>query len=254
MSGWPVWLERLLIVVLCWQLAGLLWLLFAPTTNDVNLLMPRQSSAASLVSRDAFLRWYGTDGKAAADKVGDYSLLAVIAGKNGAAVFKSADNASVALRVGAEISPGRRLVAVEPRQVTFEQDGVRQVLRLPQASSEPLFASVEQKPAAKRSLPPIALTRGQMANMIQGANLGSWDKGLATVAEGGIRVENAATQPLAKLLQFRSGDILKTINQRPLDQLADLSLFFHYFGQPSPVDIVLVRNGATLTQRYDIQP
>jgi hypothetical protein len=251
LAALPVWLERVLLVVLCWQLAGLFWLLFSPTTSDVNLLMPRQNSATSLVTRDAFLRWYATDTNAGAYKLGDYRLLAVIAGKNGAAVLKGGDAASVAVRVGEEISPGRRLVAIEPNQITIEQAGIRHLLTLPQASSAALFAEVE--PLAKRPLAPLQLTRGQVASMIHGANLGTWDKGLSSASAGGIRVENAA-QPLAKLLQLKSGDILKKINQRPLDQLADLSLLFHFFGQPSPVDLVLVRNGATLTQRYEIQP
>jgi len=242
-----------LIVVLCWQLSGLFWLMFSPATADVNLLMPRQNSAASLVSRDAFLRWYGADGKAVAEVLGDYTLMAVIAGKNGVALLKSGDT-SVAVRVGMEIRPGSKLVAVEPNQITIEQAGVRKELKfsLPTSAATPLFAKVGSAPA--RALPPIRLTRGQMATLIQGGNLGNWDQGLAAVPEGGVRIENASSQPLAKLLQLKSGDILKRINQRPLDQLADISLVFHYFGQSAPVDIVLVRNGAHLTQHYEIQP
>jgi type II secretory pathway component PulC len=255
LSGLPTWLERLLLLVLSWQLAGLFWLLFSPSTSDINLSMPRQNSAAGLVTRDAFLRWYVTEEKAETDKLGDSRLLAVIAGKNGAAVLKSGETDSVAARVGEEIGQGRKLVAVEPTQVTIEQAGVRHVLKLPQSATEPLVATVEQKPLAKRSLPQIQLTRGQMANLIQSGNVGAWDKGLSSAPDGGIRVENTATQPmLAKMLQLKSGDILKSVNQRPLNQLADISLLFHFFGQPSPVEIVLVRNGATLTQRYDIQP
>ena len=253
LQGLPVWLERLLVVVLCWQLAGLFWLLCSPATGDVNLLMPRQASAASVVSRDAFLRWYGANGKAVAEALGDYTLMAVIAGKNGVALLKSGDT-SVAVRVGMDIRPGSKLVAVEPNQITIEQDGVRKEIKFSRAASAaaPLFAKAT--PAATRALPPVSLTRGQMASLIQGGNLGRWDQGLAAVPEGGLRIENASSQPLAKLLQLKSGDILKRINERPLDRLADISLVFHYFGQSAPVDIVLVRNGAHMTQHYEIQP
>lgn len=203
-------------------------------------------------SRDAFLRWYGAAGKAAADGPGDYTLLAVIAGENGVALLKSGEK-SVALRVGMEIKPGSRLVAVEPNLVIIEQGGVRQEIRFStSAAVAPLLAKAEGGSA--RALPTIRLTRGQMARLIQGANLGSWDKGLGVAPDGGVRIENAASQPLAKLLQLKSGDILKRINQRPLEQLADISLVFHYFGQSAPVDIVLLRNGAQLTQHYEIHP
>ena len=253
----PIWLERLLVVVLCWQLSGLFWMLFSPTTADVNLLLPRQNTGQGVASRDAFLRWYSADGKAVSEVLGDYTLMAVIAGKNGVALLKSGEK-SVAVRVGMEIRPGSKLVAVEPNQITIEQAGVRKEIKfsLPASAATPLFAKVAPATATTttRALPPIRLTRGQMAKLIQGGNLGTWDKGLTAVPDGGVRVENVSSQPLAKLLQLKSGDILKRINQRPLDQLADISLVFHYFGQSAPVDLVLVRNGAQLTQHYEIQP
>ena len=248
----PSWLERLLVVVLCWQLAGLFWTLFAPASTDVGLVLPRLNADQGQASRDAFLRWYGAAGKAAAEGPSDYTLLAVIAGENGVALLKSGEK-SVAVRVGMEIKPGSRLVAVEPNYVTIEQGGVRQEIRFASPSAAaPSLAKADGAPA--RALPTIRLTRGQMAKLIQGANLGSWDKGLAVAPDGGVRIENAVSQPLAKLLQLKSGDILKRINQRPLEQLADISLIFHYFGQSAPVDLVLLRNGAQLTQHYEIQP
>ncbi|MFZ4538644.1 hypothetical protein [Propionivibrio sp.] len=253
-SGLPGWLEKLLFIVLCWQFAGLFWVLFSPATQNVSLVMPRLSPDKNSVPQDAFLRWYGTEIKTGAGAAEQYSLIAVIAGKNGAAVLKSADGSSVAVRVGAEITPGRRLLSVEPNQITIEQSGVGQVIKLPQKIVPALFADVKKNPPPIKALPPIKMTRGQMAGIIQGVNLSAWDKGLSSVPDGGIRVDNAATQPLSKLLQFKNGDILKSINGRKLDQLADNSLFFHFFGQQSSVDVVLVRDGATLTQHYDIQP
>ena len=252
LSGLPIALERLLVVVLCWQLSGVFWALFGPASSDVSLVLPRLNAEQGPAARDAFLRWYGADGKAASTVLGDYTLMAVIAGENGVALLKSGEK-SVALRVGMEIRPGSKLVAVEPNQITIEQDGVRKEIRFSSPSAAaPLLTKVEAAPT--RALPTIRLTRGQMAKLIQGGNLGSWDQGLTAVSDGGVRIENAAGQPLARLLQLKSGDILKRINQRPLEQLADISLVFHYFGQSAPVDLVLVRNGAQLTQHYEIQP
>ena len=241
-------------MVLCWQLAGFFWMLFSPSTSDVSLALPRQNADPGPASRDAFLRWYGADSKVASEVLGDYTLMAVIAGKNGVALLKSGEK-SVAVRVGSEIRPGSKLVAVEPNQITIEQGGVRKEIRFasPSAAAAPSLLTPAAA-APTRALPTISLTRGQMAKLIQGGNLGSWDKGLAAAPDGGVRVDNAASQPLARLLQLKSGDILKRINQRPLDQLADISLVFHYFGQSAPVDLVLVRNGAQLTQHYEIQP
>lgn len=249
-SSLPGWFEKSLLIVLCWQFAGLFWALFAPAPADLKLVMPAQGAGQSAVTTDALLRWYGSD--TTADAPEEYALLAVIAGNKGAAVVKRGSDASVAIRVGEELSAGSRLVAVEPEQITIERAGVRSVVKLPQKSTPALFAGVAPTPA--KSLPAIKMTRGQMAGVIQGGNLGSWDKGLSSFADGGVRVDDAAAQPLARMLQFRNGDILKSINGRKLNQVSDSSLLFHYFGQQSSVDVVLIRDGATLTQHYDIQP
>ena len=250
LSSLPTGVEKLLLIVVCWQVAGLFWALFAPAQGDVKLSMPSQGAGPGAVTADALLRWYGGD--TTADAPADYTLLAVIAGRKGAAVVKRGADASVAVRVGEELSAGSRLVAVDPEQITLERAGVRQVVKLPQKAAPQLFT--QAPPAPGRSLPAIRMTRGQMAGVIQGGNLASWDKGLSSVADGGIRVDNVAAQPLARMLQFRNGDILKSVNGRRLDQVADSSLLFHFFAQQSSVDVVLVRNGATLTQHYDIQP
>ena len=195
-SGLPAWLERLFLVVLCWQLAGLLWMLSSPSTADVNLVLPRPAPDKGLLTRDAFLRWYGSDdNNTAAEVQSDYTLLAVIAGKNGVALLKSGET-SVAVRVGMEIRPGSKLVAVEPNQITIEQAGARKEIKFSPASAAaaPLFAKVAPATATAtttttttttRALPPIRLTRGQMAKLIQGGNLGTWDKGLTAVPDGG---------------------------------------------------------------------
>lgn len=251
-SRLPGGLEILLLIVLCWQLAGLFWLFFAPMTQNVELVMPRPSPDANIVSRDAFLRWYG--GSAATNTPQEYSLIAVIAGKNGAAVLRKSDGSSIAVGVGAQISPDIRLLAVEPGQITIERSGVSQLIKLPQNTSPALFSNVEKTLQPAKDLPPIKITRGQMARIFQDGNLSGWDKGLSSVPDGGIRVDDAATQPLIKMLKLKSGDILKSINGRQLDQLADLSLLFHFFAQQSAVDLILVRNGAFFSSHYDIQP
>lgn len=260
-SKFPPWLEKLLLALLCWQLAGLFWLLFAPSTDSVSLGLPRpvaEAGAHSQQARAALLRWYGTDTTSGKVTTGDYSLVAVIAGKQGAALFKGSDGVSVAVRVGEALRPGSTLVAVEPNQVTIEQAGVRQQLQLPQNGAQKLIAAGAnaaggQLPSGK-ALKPIRLTRGQIVAVMRGGNVAGWDKGLASAPEGGIRIEKSAQQPFTRLLKLNDGDLLKTINQRPLNQLADISLISYHFGQRAAVDIDLIRDGVPMTQHYEIQP
>ena len=240
--------------MVCWQVAGLLWLLFAPAGSANSLALPMPVPAHG-VSRDAFLRWYGAEVKAAGPGARDFSLMAVIAGERGAALLKGSDGLSVAVRVGDDIRPGSKLLAVEPTGITIEQGGVRQELKLPQTATQGLFSRSESRSAARASaLKPIRITRGQMVAMMQGGNIAGWDQGLSTSSDGGIRIEKAGAQPFAKLLQLKDGDLLKRINERPLERINDISLISFYFGQHASVDVELVRHGALLTQHYDIQP
>lgn len=255
----PKGLERVVLVVVCWQVAGLFWEAFSPSTDGTSLALPRPSVERGVASREALLGWYEAADKGAANVAGDYRLIAVIAGPRGVAVVKGSDGPSVAARVGDDIHPGSKLVSVEPTRITLEKGGIRQELKLPQSnatvSSGALItrASLGVSPRSAQ-LKPIRITRGQMVALLQGGNVAGWDKGLSTAPDGGIRIDKAATQPLARLLQLNDGDLLKRVNQRPLNQIADISLISYYFGQHTAVAVDLVRNGTQFTQHYDIQP
>lgn len=254
-SRLPVWLERLLLVVVAWQLAGAFWLLLAPGTGGPALGVPRSAPERGTVSREAFLRWYGTDARTEIKAPVDYSLMAVIAGKGGAALLKGNDGVSLAVRVGDDIRPGSRLVAVEPTRIVIDQGGARQEIRFPQDSAEALIAPTGGRAPARAGAPePLRITRGQMVAVMQGGNVAGWDKGLSSAPEGGIRVDKVALQPFAKLLRLSDGDVLKSVNKRPLDRVTDISRISYFFGQDTSVELVLVRNGTTMTQHYDIQP
>ncbi len=249
----PRWVGRLLLLVLCWQCAGLFWTVFAPSTSHVDLVMPQSGGGLASVGKEALLAWYGSENKASVDSSGDYQLIAVIAGPDGAAIFKDGGGKHLAIRSGEEIVGGLRLLAVEPEQVLVEHNGVKRTLSLAQRAKA-IDIKVTERKVPGASSAAIRLTRGQMLSMIQGDNIAHWDKGFSALPEGGIRVENADSHPLSKMLKLRNGDILKRVNQQALDNLADISLLLHAIGQHARIDLVLVRNGNSLTQHYDIKP
>ncbi|MDR0576250.1 MAG: hypothetical protein LBI87_01615 [Candidatus Accumulibacter sp.] len=250
------WIERAAVALVCWQAAGMAWWLFAPGTAGPMPTPPRQAPAHA-ESRDAFLGWFGVETQADAPAASEYSLMAVIAGRDGVALLKGGDGKGIAVRTGDSVDSGGRLLSVEPSRATIERGGIRQAIELPQAEPRsaitpaPAAAAPPAKPPAARA---IRITRGQMVGVMRDSNVAGWDKGLSNAPDGGIRIDRAAAQPFARLLQLRDGDVLKKINQRPLTQLADVSLVFFHFGQSPSVDLELIRRGASMTQRYDIQP
>lgn len=208
-----------------------------------------------MLSPDPVLRWYGIGSETVGSTADNLSLVAVIAGKGGAAVFKSGDGSVEAVRVGEAIRSGVRLVAVAPDAVTLDREGVRRQLAFPQAGARPIAASAVTPRAPGGGVSKsIRITRGQMVAALRDSNVGAWDAGLSAAPGGGIRVERVSFQPFARLLGFADGDVLKHINQRPLLQVADISLISHYFGQHTSVTIDLVRKGAAVTRIYEILP
>ena len=96
----PRWVGRLLLLVLCWQCAGLFWTVFAPSTSHVDLVMPQSGGGLASVGKEALLAWYGSENKTSVDSSGDYQLIAVIAGPDGAAIFKDGGGKHLAIRSG----------------------------------------------------------------------------------------------------------------------------------------------------------
>ncbi|MFT3960306.1 hypothetical protein [Propionivibrio sp.] len=259
----PAWLERIVLAVVCWQLAGLVWWVFAPGSGGPQPVAAR-AAPARVDSREALIGWFGAEAKADAAAASEYALMAVIAGRNGAALFRGSDGKSLAVRTGEALDASSRLIAVEPGGAIIERGGVRQEIKLPQAEARPLFGRPGGAPApaapASASAPkaavlkPIRLTHGQMVAVMRGGNVAGWDTGLSGAPDGGIRLDRVAAQPFAVLLQLKDGDVLKKVNRRPLERVADVSLLFFHFGQQPSVNLELIRRGVPLIQHYDIQP
>jgi hypothetical protein len=243
-------IERVFMVLVCWQLAGLAWGIFAPSTAGPMLTPPRPTPIQK-ESRDALLGWFGGGETETTTQTADgYTLTAVIAAQDGGvAVFRDDDGKSFAVRTGEAIDATSRLLSVTPEHATVERDHARRTLFLPQ--SEPAAADAESAAPLAKS-PSIRLSRGRMAGTMQNGNVANWDSGLSSAPDGGIRIDRAP--PFAGLLQLQNGDVLRTINQRPLARLADISRVAFHFTRDAAVELEIIRHGASLTLHYDIQP
>lgn len=250
-------LGRLFLLLFLWQLASTFWH-FTFLMDDRPLVLPREMEAGKL-SPESLSRWYGAETGEREILPENLSLIAVISGTRGAALFKKNDGTSIATRVGGEIAPGLRLIDVETKQATIARDGIRQILKLPGTETEPgrvaRSISADSKTAA---LPQVTKTvvvrRSQLLSTIQVRAADAWDKGLSDFRESGIRIDDPSAQPFAALLELQRGDVLKSINGQILTRIADISLIAHHFGQQAQVDVSLVRNGKLHNYRDQIQP
>lgn len=258
----PRSIEWGLYLLIIWFSVGLLWFIAAPAVSLGSLSMPAQYSAGQQ-SHKALTAWFQVDAEGGeAAPVSDLKLIAVIAGEKGVALVGGLEASAVAIQVGDEFRTGSRLVAVQADRIVIEKNQQRQEVLLPQTApvgvnidgmeGQAITAAIPQ-PQEK---PPVAakLSRGQFTMVIQGSNLAGWDKGLVSDRDQGIRIEDASVQPIAKLLKLKNGDVMKSINGRPLKQLEDISLVYNEFTKRTAVELSVLRNGTPQTLIYQITP
>ncbi len=273
LSRTPRKLEILLALVLLWFSAGLFWQIVGPSRLHGSLAMPASPPTESPFIPTGLIKWFEVR-QDAAQPVADLKLVALVSGPQGVAVIGGLPDGDKAVRVGDEIRAGTKLLAIHARSIEIEQDGAKRTLELPAApdvdavlvpvnkavpahESGTLPAPATAAPAPQAAPPAaeaMAVSRGSIGGAIQTGNIGDWNKGISTYRDGGILVEDAALQPIAKAFKLNNGDVMKSVNGRPINNLADISLVFNAFSQHSEVSLVVLRDGAQQTLRYQIQP
>ncbi|MDW5416572.1 type II secretion system protein N [Iodobacter sp. CM08] len=255
--------QPVLLCVLLWLLAGLFWRVFEPSPQALRLILPLEISAQRAQDFSVAQDWFGSDtSQATTVSTLQAKLLAVIAGQKGygAAIFTGLEASAVAAQVGQTLQGNIKLIEIAADHVVLDDNGRRQTLMLEGHNSVPVLASGALLPATPSNNAPAAaaaqatLSRGQLAGAMQGANVADWAKGLSTYREGGIQIDNIATQPFSRLLQLQNGDVIKTINGQNLAQVADISLIYTVFSQQPQVLLVVLRNGSSVNLQYLIQP
>ncbi|SMC25887.1 general secretion pathway protein C [Andreprevotia lacus DSM 23236] len=259
-------LEALLVIVLAWVVAGLLWQL-AGTSKAVRLAPAATPPRAAEVNWTRALDWFGHAAPVQTQaSTFNAQLVAVFAGndKESVAIFSGLQANNVAVKVGEELQPGVKLVRVASEVAVIERNGSREEIPLLRngAPVAGLVASggIPVPAAAVPGVEPPAdgpannVTRGQMAAAMQSVNIADWSKGLSLAKDGGLQIDNVAQQPFARTLQLQQGDVMKSVNGKPLTQLSEISFLYTVFSQQSQVTLVIQRHDNPLSLKYQIQP
>lgn len=279
LSRMPRKLELLLLLILLWLSAGLFWQIAGPSRLHGSLSMPASPPTEAPFIPTGLIKWFEVR-QDSAQPVADLKLVALVSGSSGVAVIGGLPDGDRAVRIGGEIRPGTRLTAIFARSVEIEQDGAKRTLELPPMPdvdavlvpvnkvvpaheagtlAAPGAGAAAPAPAAQAAVAPpkveaMPVSRGSIGGAIQTGNIADWNKGISTYRDGGIQVDDAQAQPIAKAFKLNNGDVMKTVNGRPISNLADISLVFNAFSQHSEVELVVLRDGAQQTLRYQIQP
>lgn len=251
----PVAAELLLVSLLALQVARLAWLALTPL-GPIGTAAPATAvphpAPSSLPQVDVFFRSAAAPTAGGGEALG-YTLFGVRReGDGGSAILgKDGDQASHA--VGRQIAPGIVLESVGAEHAVLAANGVRHRLELPRlaAGGSPSRAPAalpvsatkpRQTPAPTPTAPAPASAAGTPATPLQPPT----PAGLAARPDGGYAITAGTGAALLRPAGLRPGDVVLSVNGRPLDPARLAGLQDELKGQ-TQLSIQYRRDGKTHT-------
>jgi general secretion pathway protein C len=265
----PAWVSLLLVVVIAWQLAQLVWMLVpAPASGDIvatpaNIEAPQSSgNIATDVSAISNAHIFGIadpDGEVAAPAIVeddvklDTKLNLLLKGtiasdpaEQAVAIISNAGKDEKIYTIGASVTSNAKLHAVYADRVVLSENGVLTNLKLPKEFPE-------GSPVVTRRNPTLA-TRATTANAqsIQAVVSQNVSK-LADVIrptpyfvngqQQGYRVYPGRNRAQFTSLGLRPGDLIKDIDGQALNDPTQAMQIFQSLGSAEQVSVTVERNG-----------
>jgi len=257
-AEWRAWLpgvvEIAVVALLALQVARLGWLVLTPVGpigDSANAAATVPAPPPSLPTIDVFFR-NATVGSSGTGEALGYRLFGVrsVAGDGGSAILgKDGEQASYA--VGREVAPGIRLASVGEAHVVLSAHGARHRLDLPQlatmdrADAKPAALPTGAPPQPAPSTPTTASTDGSTATPTAPRPTSS-PIAPATAAGDGYTITPGIRAAMLRPTGLRPGDVVLSVNGRPLDPARLAGLQDELKGQ-AQLTIQYRRDGKTHT-------
>lgn len=251
---WPQLLVLVLAILLLIQLVRLVWTFAVPAgplgdwrVSAAQMLSPAERRTL-FGSLDPFFRAQGDSAGMATVTALDLSLFGVSmneASGGGSAIIAGADGVQTSFALGDEVVPGVKLVGVAFDHVLLDRGGARETLFIDQsipAEIGPLATPAAAPPLSAAAATSAAPSSGELTPAAIQAGIG-----LAARTEAG-KVTGLTVQPQGDGAVFRAaglrpGDVIRSVNGRPLANAADLA------GQIAPgarLSLEVERGGAVV--------
>lgn len=247
-----------LVLVLAWQLAKWTWVFLTPAA--VAIVSP----AGPGVDLAVVARLFGGAAPATSGRGSSASglrLKGVVApspANIGSAVF-NAGGKDIAVNLGAEISPGVKLLAVEPDHAMVLRAGVPERIDL-DTRMAPVPRSVAGRAsgfrlAVARSGPnAFAFSRKDLENALKDPGQLNFLGRIGAPRGGGVRLEEAPAGSLAAHLGLQPGDIIRRVNGQAVASAGDLARLHQQFATLSLVQAEIQRGSSSVQINYTINP
>jgi len=247
-----------LTLVLAWQLAHWTWVFIAPAPRAA----PADNSRP--VDLPAIARLFGAAPPAenpVVDSLG-LKLKGVIAPDGGpiaSAIFSTGTGRDIAVFVNRDITPGVKLVEVDPDHVVVSRGGVRSRIDLeaPRPGARTAVAGRTQGfklTVAHSGANNFSLSRRELDDALRDPNQLGYLGQIGMPPGGGVRLEAAPTGSLAQKLGLQRGDVIKKVNGQAVASTGDLARLYTQFATTSAIQAEVQRGASTVQLTYSIQP
>ncbi len=275
----PPWVNLLLVVVIAWQLARIIWMLVpAPASGDPVQLpasMPAtatQGTAATDVQRIADLHMFGEADPEAApavvaplvdDNLSDTRLTNLVLKGTIASAISEFSVAVIAdgtaeqkvYAIGDSLGPGTTLHAVYSDRVVLNENGALTNLRLPMDFPAARAASVRRTTSMSRRSArddeeedgADSLSRVVTENLTQLTDIIRPTPYIVNGEPAGYRVYPGRDRQKFAALGLRPGDLIKDIDGQALTDPTQAMQIFQSLGTADQVTVTVERNGQPQT-------
>jgi general secretion pathway protein C len=249
-----------LALVLAWQLAHWTWVFVAPAPRAAP------SDGARPLDLPAVARLFGAAAPAenpAVDALG-LKLKGVIAPDGGpiaSAIFSTGSGRDIAVFVNREITPGVKLVEVDPDHVIITRGGVRNRIDLeaPRMTAKSGAGANDRAQGfhlnvAKSGANNYSLSRRELDQALRDPNQLGYLGQIGMPPGGGVRMDAAPAGSLAAKLGLMPGDVIKKVNGQTVASTGDLARLYTQFATTSAIQAEVQRGSQTVQLTYSIQP
>lgn len=230
---WTVLLNLGLVALLCWQLAHWTWLFFAPEPPRPAPPAVGTPDPAQLLDTIRAAQLFGStshvvppDATQATTSLNlRLSGVFATAGRLPAvAIIKVENQGDLPFSNGDTILPGVTLEQVRPDHVVLNRGGIREKLLLEQKGA-PLVPQQEKAThlnVRQEGKDRFGVSRNELNQALSDPAQLAGAGRVKTVPGQGVRVEDAGSGSLMNRLGLQGGDIIRQVNNKPVEKAADL--------------------------------
>ncbi len=257
---WGTLLVAALTIAFAGQLAYWTWVFAAPPAVGTA---PERKQGVDLA---AVARLFGASppaSQASAPSGASLRLKGVIAptpGVGASAIFSTGAGRDIAVFVEGELTPGVKLVEVNPDHAVLSRGGVRERIDLDARRAQGAAPAPSGRAGgfrvnvASTGANNFTFSRKELDDALRDPAQLNYLGQIGMPHGGGVRMEQAPAGSLAQKLGLQPGDVIRKVNGQAVASTGDLARLYTQFNTLSGIQAEVQRGSNTVQLSYSIQP